>query len=63
MSRSQRELSHEYVIARIGVDTAENEPSKVPSEIGVRMGLSGSVLLKVYVLFRERSQKKRTEIE
>ena len=27
--RSRQELSNEYLIAKIGVDTAENEPSKV----------------------------------
>ena len=29
MCRSRRELSNEYVLAKIGVDTAENEPCKV----------------------------------
>ena len=29
MCRSQRELSNEYLLAKIGVDTAENEPCKV----------------------------------
>ena len=29
MCRSRRELSNEYLVAKIGVDTAENEPSKV----------------------------------
>ena len=28
MCRSRRELSNEYLLAKIGVDTAENEPSK-----------------------------------
>ena len=28
-SRSRQELSNEYLVAKIGVDTAENEPSKV----------------------------------
>ena len=29
MCRSRRELSNEYLLAKIGVDTAENEPLKV----------------------------------
>ena len=29
LCRSRRELSHEYVLAHFGFDTAENEPSKV----------------------------------
>ena len=29
VSRSRRELSNEYLLAKIGVDTAENEPLKV----------------------------------
>ena len=29
MCRSRRELSNEYLIAKIGFDTAENEPCKV----------------------------------
>ena len=29
MCRSRRELSNEYLLANIGVDTAENEPLKV----------------------------------
>ena len=28
-SRSRQELSNEYLVAKIGVDIAENEPSKV----------------------------------
>ena len=29
LCRSRRELSNEYLLAKIGVDTAENEPLKV----------------------------------
>ena len=29
MCRSRRELSNEYLLAKIGVDTAENEPLEV----------------------------------
>ena len=35
-------LNNEYLLAKIGVDTAENEPSKVCSfgwKIGVRFGI------------------------
>ena len=33
LRRSRRELSHEYSLAKIGFDTAENKPSKVwPAE-------------------------------
>ena len=30
MCRSRRELSKEYLLANVGFDTAENEPSKLP---------------------------------
>ena len=33
MCRSRRELSNEYLLAKIGVDTAENEPLEVWGEI------------------------------
>ena len=35
MCRSRRELSHEYLIAKIGLDAAENEPSEI-----LKFGLS-----------------------
>ena len=31
--RSRQKLSHEYAVAKIGVDTAENEPVEVPDYI------------------------------
>ena len=33
LCRSRRELSNEYLLAKIGVDTAENEPLEVWGEI------------------------------
>ena len=33
LCRSRRELSNEYLLAKIGVDTAENEPLEVWAEI------------------------------
>ena len=33
LCRSQRELSNEYLLAKIGVDTAENEPLEVWGKI------------------------------
>ena len=33
MCRSRRELSNEYLLAKIGVDTAENEPLEVWAKI------------------------------
>ena len=33
MCRSRRELSNEYLLAKIGVDTAENEPLEVWGKI------------------------------
>ena len=33
LRRSRRELSNEYLLAKIGVDTAENEPLKVWGKI------------------------------
>ena len=39
MCRSQRELSNEYLLAKIGVDTAENEPFKVWGKIQLNIHL------------------------
>ena len=36
MCRSRRELSNEYLLAKIGVDTAENEPLEVWGEISIQ---------------------------
>ena len=36
LCRSRRELSNEYLLAKIGVDTAANEPSKVSSLIPIQ---------------------------
>ena len=33
LCRSRRELSHEYLLAKIGVDTAENGPLKVRQKL------------------------------
>ena len=33
LCRSRRELSNEYLLAQVGVDTAENEPLEVWGEI------------------------------
>jgi len=33
LCRSRRELSNEYLLAKIGVDTAENEPLEVWGKI------------------------------
>ena len=35
--RSRRELSDEYLVAKIGFDTAENEPLKVCQKKGKRL--------------------------
>ena len=36
MCRSRRELSNEYLLAKIGVDTAENEPFEVWRENSIQ---------------------------
>ena len=36
--RSRKVLKNEYLVAKIGVDTAENEPSKVSPEWGFQSG-------------------------
>ena len=36
LCRSRRELSNEYLLAKFGFDTAENEPSKDPESADVR---------------------------
>ena len=39
MCRSRRELSNEYVLAKIGVDTADNEPLEVWGENSIQYSL------------------------
>ena len=39
MCRSRRELSNEYLLAKIGVDTAENEPLEVLGENSIQYSL------------------------
>jgi len=34
--RARQELSHEYLLEKIGVDTAENEPLKVCQKLKIR---------------------------
>ena len=40
--RSRQELSNEYLLTKIGVDTAENEPLKVPSASAARTAARAS---------------------
>ena len=40
MCRSRRELSNEYFLAKIGVDTAENEPLEVLGENSIQYSLN-----------------------
>ena len=39
MCRSRRELSNEYLLAKIGVDTAENEPLEVWGENSIQYSI------------------------
>ena len=39
LCRSRRELSHAYLLAKIGVDTAENEPLEVWGENSIHYSL------------------------
>ena len=39
LCRSRRELSNEYLLAKIGVDTAENEPLEVWGENSIQYSL------------------------
>ena len=39
MCRSRRELSNEYLLAKIGVDTADNEPLEVCGENSIQYSL------------------------
>ena len=43
MCRSRRELSNAYLLAKIGVDTAENEPLEVWGENSIHYSLHSSV--------------------
>ena len=44
MCRSRRELSNAYLLAKIGVDTAENEPLKVWGENSIHYSLHSLIL-------------------
>ena len=44
MCRSRRELSNAYLLAKIGVDTAENEPLEVWGENSIHYSLHSLVL-------------------
>ena len=43
LCRSRRELSNEYLLAKIGVDTAENEPLEVWGENSIQYSLHSLV--------------------
>ena len=43
LCRSQRELSNEYLLAKIGVDTAENEPLEVLGENSIHYSFASLV--------------------
>ena len=44
MCRSRRELSNAYLLAKIGVDTAENEPLEVWEENSIHYSLHSLVI-------------------
>ena len=48
--RSRQELSNEYLLAKLGVDTAENEPLKVcqklEKQLRIKIGCGGSLVSK-----------------
>ena len=46
LCRSRRELSNEYLLAKIGVDTAENDPLEVWGENSIQYSLHS--LIEVY---------------
>ena len=60
MCRSRRELSNEYLLAKIGVDTAENEPLEVWVENSIQYSLHSlaatalALLLPILRVFRIR---------
>ena len=45
MCRSRRELSNAYLLAKIGVDTAENEPLEVWGENSIQYSLHSLVVV------------------
>ena len=56
LCRSRRELSNEYLLAKIGVDTAENEPLKIAdSAAWENTELVVSRILKADLVHRYRS--------
>ena len=60
MCRSRRELSNEYLLAKIGVDTAESEPLEVWGEI-VQYYSFVSLDVPIHVKNRTSSTKKMSE--
>ena len=44
MCRSRRELSNEYLLAKIGVDTAENEPLEVWGKNSIQYSLHSLII-------------------
>ena len=54
MCRSRRELSNAYLLAKIGVDTAENEPLEVWGENSIHYSLH-SLVPTVRAVVRQRA--------
>ena len=53
LCRSRRELSNAYLLAKIGVDTAENEPLEVWGEISIHYSLHSLVMLAPQLVMAE----------
>ena len=58
MCRSRRELSNEYLLAKIGVDTAENEPLEVWGENSMHYSLHSLTAIQG----KRKSRKKIGEV-
>ena len=60
MCRSRRELSNEYLLAKIGFDKAENEPCKVCPLSAYRSPRSMSLQSNKYVVYKKEDTKMLT---
>ena len=57
LCRSRRELSNEYLLAKIGVDTAENEPLEVWGENSIQYSIVSLQVTRQYQAIVNRLKK------
>ena len=62
MSRSRRELSNEYLLEKIGFDTAENEPRQVCGTSRARESSLGSLTSLLFATTDQQLLQKKTYV-